>query len=70
MRDEFLRSQGTLNKTILFVAHNLGEAPRLADRITIMKDRFPSIKTAKDEIINSLDPAMVLKSLFGPSRNK
>ena len=30
----------------------------------------PSIKTARDEIINSLDPAMVLKGLFGPSRNK
>jgi hypothetical protein len=30
----------------------------------------PSIKTAKDEIIDSLDPAMVLKGLFGPSRNK
>jgi len=44
MRDEFLRSQGTLNKTIMFVTHNLGEAPRLADRITIMKDRFPQSK--------------------------
>jgi hypothetical protein len=29
----------------------------------------PSIKTAKGEIINSLDLAMVLKSLFGSSRN-
>jgi hypothetical protein len=30
----------------------------------------PSIKRAKDEIINSLDPAIVLKGLLGPSRNK
>jgi len=30
----------------------------------------PSIKTAKDEIIASYDPAMVLKGLFGSSRNK
>jgi hypothetical protein len=30
----------------------------------------PSIKTAKDEIINSVDLEMVLKSLFGSSRNK
>jgi len=30
----------------------------------------PSIKTARDEIINSLDPAMGLKELFGSSRNK
>lgn len=44
MRDEFLRSQGTLNKTIMFVTHNLDEAPRLADRIAIMKDGFPQSK--------------------------
>jgi len=30
----------------------------------------PSIKTAKDEIIDSLDPAMVLKVLFRSSINK
>jgi len=30
----------------------------------------PSIKTAKDEIIASHDPATVLKGLFGSSRNK
>jgi len=29
-----------------------------------------SIKTAKDEIIDSHDPAMVLKGIFGSSRNK
>tara|TARA_B110000116_G_scaffold242745_1_gene232167 strand:- start:1380 stop:1499 length:120 start_codon:yes stop_codon:yes gene_type:complete len=30
----------------------------------------PSIKTAGDEMFNSLDPAMGLKELFGSSRNK
>jgi hypothetical protein len=30
----------------------------------------PSIKPAKDEIINSLELAMFLKSLFSSSRNK
>jgi ABC-type sugar transport system ATPase subunit len=64
------------NKAIMFVTHNLDEAPRLADRIAITKDGYlnpnssPSIKTTKVEIINFLDPAMVLKSLFGLSRNK
>lgn len=38
MQDEFLRLQGTLNKTILFVTHDFDEALRLADRIAIMKD--------------------------------
>ncbi len=38
MQDEFLRLQGVLNKTILFVTHDFNEALRLADRIAIMKD--------------------------------
>jgi len=38
MQDEFLRLQGFLNKTILFITHDFDEALRLADRIAIMKD--------------------------------
>ena len=38
MQDEFLRLQGLLSKTILFVTHDFDEALRLADRIAIMKD--------------------------------
>lgn len=38
MQDEFLRLQGALSKTILFVTHDFDEALRLADRIAIMKD--------------------------------
>ena len=38
MQDQFLRLQGVLNKTILFVTHDFDEALRLADRIAIMKD--------------------------------
>ena len=38
MQDEFLRLQGVLHKTILFVTHDFAEALRLADRIAIMKD--------------------------------
>ena len=38
MQDEFLRLQGILHKTILFVTHDFDEALRLADRIAIMKD--------------------------------
>ena len=40
MQDEFLRLQGVLNKTILFITHDFDEALRLADRIAIMKDGF------------------------------
>ena len=38
MQDEFMRLQGVLKKTILFVTHDFNEALRLADRIAIMKD--------------------------------
>jgi glycine betaine/proline transport system ATP-binding protein len=38
MQDEFLRLQGVLKKTIVFITHDFDEAIRLADRIAIMKD--------------------------------
>ena len=38
MQDEFLRLQGMLHKTIVFITHDFDEAIRLADRIAIMKD--------------------------------
>jgi glycine betaine/proline transport system ATP-binding protein len=38
MQDEFLRLQGALHKTIVFITHDFDEALRLADRIAIMKD--------------------------------
>jgi len=38
MQDEFLRLQGKLQKTIMFITHDFDEALKLADRIAIMKD--------------------------------
>lgn len=38
MQDEFLRLQGLLGKTIVFITHDFDEALRLADRIAIMKN--------------------------------
>ena len=38
MQDEFLRLQGMLAKTIVFITHDFDGAIRLADRIAIMKD--------------------------------
>jgi glycine betaine/proline transport system ATP-binding protein len=38
MQDEFLRLQGKLQKSIVFITHDFDEAIRLADRIAIMKD--------------------------------
>ena len=52
MQDEFLRLQRVLNKTIVFITHDLLEALRLADRIAIMKDGWiEQIGTPADVIM-------------------
>lgn len=38
MQDEFIRLQGFLHKTSIFVTHDFTEAIRIADRIAIMQD--------------------------------
>ncbi|MCR8643310.1 ABC transporter ATP-binding protein [Paenibacillus sp. N1-5-1-14] len=38
LQDEFIRLQKTLNKTIIFVTHDIDEALKMGDRIAIMKD--------------------------------
>ena len=46
MQDEVLRLQARLQKTVLFVTHDLDEALKLGDRIAIMKDgRFVQVGT-------------------------
>ena len=53
MQDEFLRLQGVLGKTILFVTHDFDEALRLADRIAIMKDGIiEQIDTPSNIVLN------------------
>ena len=53
MQDEFLRLQGLLQKTILFVTHDFDEALRLADRIAIMKDGLiEQIDTPANIVLN------------------
>ena len=38
MQDEMMEIQGELQKTILFITHDLNEALRIGDRVCIMKD--------------------------------
>lgn len=38
LQDEFLHIQATLQKSIIFITHDIAEALKLADRIAIMKD--------------------------------
>jgi glycine betaine/proline transport system ATP-binding protein len=55
MQDEFLRLQGILGKTIVFITHDFDEALRLADRIAIMKDGEVEQCDTPDQIV--LHPA-------------
>ncbi len=55
MQDQLIELQEKLDKTILFITHDLNEAMRLGDRIAMMRDgRIEQIGTAED-ILN--DPA-------------
>ncbi|MFV0430051.1 MAG: glycine betaine/L-proline ABC transporter ATP-binding protein [Arachnia sp.] len=55
MQDQLIELQDKLDKTILFITHDLNEAMRLGDRIAMMRDgRIEQIGTAED-ILN--DPA-------------
>ncbi|NED95388.1 glycine betaine/L-proline ABC transporter ATP-binding protein [Phytoactinopolyspora alkaliphila] len=55
MQDQLVQLQSSLNKTIIFITHDLNEAMRLGDRIAVMRDgRIVQIGTA-EEVLN--DPA-------------
>jgi glycine betaine/proline transport system ATP-binding protein len=56
MQDELLELQGRMKKTIVFITHDLDEALRLGDRITIMKDgRVVQIGTPEDILQHPAD---------------
>ena len=53
MQDQLVELQHKLNKTILFITHDLNEAMRLGDRIAMMRDgRIVQIGTS-EEILNN-----------------
>src|SRR5690606_17798336 len=56
MQDELLALQEQLNKSIVFITHDLDEALKLGDRIAVMKDgRFVQVGTAEELISNPAD---------------
>ncbi len=62
MQDQLLELQVKLDKTILFITHDLNEAMRLGDRVAMMRNgRIVQIGTAED-ILN--DPATDYVSQF------
>ena len=55
MQDQLIELQHKLNKTIIFITHDLDEALRLGDRITILKDGLLVQQGEPEEIL--LNPA-------------
>jgi len=52
MQDQLLQLQTTLNKTIVFITHDLDEALRIGDRIAILKDGVLVQVGTPDDIIH------------------
>lgn len=82
MQNELLRLQDQMQKTIVFITHDLDEAIKLGDRIAVMKDgEIRQIGTAEEilrepaddyvaEFVQDIDPAQVLTAeqiMFEPN---
>ena len=56
MQDEVIRLHREVNKTMVFITHDLSEALRLGDRIAIMRDgRFVQVGTPEQVVGNPAD---------------
>lgn len=56
MQDEIVRLRREVQKTMMFITHDLSEALRLGDRIAIMRDgRFVQVGTPAEVVMNPAD---------------
>lgn len=56
MQTQLIELQGKLQKTIIFITHDLDEALRLGDRIAVLKDgEMIQVGTPEDIILNPVD---------------
>ena len=56
MQDEIVRLRREVNKTMVFITHDLSEALRLGDRIAIMRDgRFVQVGTPETVVVEPAD---------------
>ena len=56
LQDEFMQLSATMNKTTVFITHDLDEAVRVGDRIAIMRDgRVVQIGTAEEIVMQPAD---------------
>lgn len=67
LQDELVRLQKEINKTIIFVTHDMDEAIKIANQIILMKDGEVVQKGAPDEIL--ANPANdFVEKFIGPER--
>ena len=56
LQDEFIKLSAVMQKTTMFITHDLDEAVRIGDRIAIMRDgRVVQIGTAEEIVMNPAD---------------
>jgi osmoprotectant transport system ATP-binding protein len=67
LQDELLRIHAQVNKTIIFVTHDIDEAIKLGDRIAVMQDGKIAQLAQPEEILKNPINAFVEK-FVGPSR--
>ena len=56
LQDEFIKLSASMNKTTIFITHDLDEAVRIGDRIAIMRDgRVVQVGTPEEIVMNPAD---------------
>ena len=56
MQDELIRLQSELNRTVVFISHDIQEALKIGDRVAIMKDGYlVQVGTPEEIITNPVD---------------
>ncbi|GIT92610.1 glycine/betaine ABC transporter [Jannaschia pagri] len=68
LQEEFMRLASQMNKTTLFITHDLEEAVRIGDRIAIMKDGVIVQTGTPEQIIMNPADAYVMDFVSGISR--
>lgn len=70
MQEEMLQIQSKMNKTIIFITHDLDEALKLGDRIVIMKDGVVEQIGTSEDILTNPESEYVRKFVEDVDRTK
>ncbi len=70
MQDELLKLQQAMNKTIVFITHDLSEALKIGDRIAFVRDGSLVQVSSPEDIINHPADAYVANFVRGVERSK